>query len=530
MPLSSPPAVSDQFTLSRPAVTGQNGIVACQHYMAAEAGAAVLEAGGNAIDAAVTTALAMGVVEPWMSGIGGGGFLLYGEAATGEVHCIDFGMIAPRKLDPARYVLENGSSGNDALFTWPKVVGDRNQVGPEAIAVPGAVAGFAAALERFGSIAWADAVTPAAELAERGLPVQWPATLEIAYSAETLRQFEESASIYLPNGLPAVYSDAHAPNYRPMGGLAATLRRLAEAGPRDFYEGEIAASLVRDLQALGSPISAEDLAGYSPTVSKPLTVDYRGTQVHLTPGFSGGPTFARALQRIQETMDPRDGVTAAAYTAWADALSEAFDYRFAHLGHAGDMTSASASTTHLSVVDRHGNMVTLTNTLLERFGSRVTLPETGVLMNNGIFWFDPRPGQANSLAAGKRPLSNMCPALAVKDGKPWFALGASGGRRIVPATFQLTSLLVDFGLSLEDAYRMPRIDATGGTAILADYRLNPTILDALAVRYEVTQTYDAAGMKEFAKPQSVMQEGTMQFGMVAPGLAPALALAAGASG
>lgn len=526
MPLSPPPSNSDQFTLTRPAVTGHNGIVACQHYMAAEAGAVVLEAGGNAIDAAVTTALAMGVVEPWMSGIGGGGFMLYGEAATGKVHVIDFGMIAPRALDPSRYKLENGGSGNDALFTWPKVADDLNQVGPESIAVPGAVAGFSSALEQFGTIAWADALQPAIALAERGLPVQWPATLEIAYSADTLRLFEVSAEIYLPGGLPAVAHDAHLVNYRPMGGLAATLKRLADAGAQDFYEGEIAASLVRDLQAGGSVISLEDFAAYRAKTVQTLAVPYRGTEVHLAPGFSGGPTFARALRRIEQTLDPRGGVTAPTYLAWADALSEAYDYRLSKLGHAGDMTSADASTTHLSVVDKDGNMVTLTNTLLERFGSRVTLPESGVLMNNGIFWFDPRPGQANSLKAGARPLSNMCPVLTMKDGKPWFALGASGGRRIVPAGFQLTSLLIDFGLSLEDAYRVPRIDVSGGQSILADHRLNPAILDALAAKYDVKQSLDTAGMKEFAKPQSVMQEGVMQFGMAAVGLAPAVARAA----
>ncbi len=532
MPLSARPPISDHFTLTRPAVTGQNGIVACQHYMAAEAGAAVLEAGGNAMDAAVTTALAMGVVEPWMSGIGGGGFMVYGEASTGQAHMVDFGMKSPLALDTSRYELEHGVSGNDALFTWPKVAGDRNQVGAESIAVPGAVAGFSAALERFGSgtISWADALQPAIALAERGLPVQWPQTLEIAYSAETLAKFEVSAAIYLPGGLPAITPDAHEVAYQPMGSLPLTLRRLAEAGARDFYEGELAASLVADLQAAGSAISLEDLAAYQPTIQPAMAVPYRGATVYLTHGYSGGPTFARALRQIEETLDPREGVTTAAYLAWADALHDAFSYRLANHGHAGDMGSPDASTTHLSVVDRHGNMVSLTNTLLERFGSRLTLPESGILMNNGLFWFDPRPGQPNSIAPGARPLSNMCPVLAMKDGKPWFALGASGGRRIVPATFQLTSLLIDFGLSLEDVYRVPRIDVSGSPSILADCRLNPAILDALAAQYDVTQSYDAAGMKEFAKPQSVMQEGTMQFGMVAPGLAPAVAIAAGASG
>ncbi len=531
MPLSARPHVSDHFTLTRPAVTGQNGIVACQHYMAAEAGAAVLEAGGNAMDAAITAALAMGVVEPWMSGIGGGGFMLYGEAATGQVHMVDYGMKSPLAIDPSRYELENGVSGNDALFTWPKVTGDLNQVGAESIVVPGAVAGFAAALERFGSgaISWADTLQPAIALAEKGLPVQWPQTLEIAYSAETLAKFAVSAAIYLPGGLPAITPDAHEVAYQPMGSLPLTLRRLAEAGARDFYEGELAASLVNDLQAEGSAISLEDMAAYWATIQPAMAVPYRGATVYLTHGYSGGPTFARALRQIDQTLDPRNGVTAATYLAWADALQEAFTYRLANLGHAGDMDSPDASTTHLSVVDKHGNMVALTNTLLERFGSRLTLPGSGVLMNNGLFWFDPRPGQPNSMAPGVRPLSNMCPVLAVKDGKPWFALGASGGRRIVPAGFQLTSLLIDFGLSLEDAYRVPRIDVSGSPSILADYRLNPTILDALAEHYDVTQSYDAAGMKEFAKPQSVMREGAMQFGMVAPGLAPALAASNGNS-
>src|SRR6056297_1690625 len=367
MPLSPPPVLSDHFTLSRPAATGQHGIVASQHFMASEAGVRVLEAGGNAMDAAVTTALALGVVEPWMSGIGGGGFLLYGEAATGEVHVVDFGMIAPKALDTARYALDTGSSGHDALFTWPKVVEDRNQVGGESIAVPGAVAGLSAALERFGSLGWAQALEPAIAFAERGLPVQWPATMEIAFSADTLRQFATSAAIYLPEGLPAVAQETHEPHYRPNEALTETLKRLAKVGARDFYEGKIAAALVRDLQASGSVISMEDLAAYHPEIRPALALPYRDAVVHLVQGFSGGPTFARALRRINDTMDAGNVLTAATYLAWAEALGEAFTYRLGRLGHAGDMASLDASTTHLSVVDRHGNMVALTNTLLERF-------------------------------------------------------------------------------------------------------------------------------------------------------------------
>ncbi len=526
MPLSARPFLAEHFTVARQAVSGRNGIVASQHHLASEIGVEVLEAGGNAVDAAVAAAMALCVVEPWMSGMGGGGFMLVGNAETGQVDEVDFGMVAPNAVDNSHYAIVEGDSGHDALFSWPRVIDDRNQIGPYSVAVPGAVAGLAAAVQRFGSMPWTELVSPAANLASRGLPVAWPTTLEIAAGAETLRLFEGSRAVYLPNGLPPVAADAHKPIWLAMGRLSATLTRLAEAGPRDFYEGEIAAAIVYDMQAAGGLMTASDLATYQAEIRPARAIRHRGATIHLTHNFSGGPTFARALQRTAKSLDPSLGVTAPAYLAWAEALQEAFAYRFANLGHAGDMVSRDACTTHLSVVDRDGNMVALTNTLLERFGSRMVLPETGVLMNNGMFWFDPRPGQANSLEAGKRPLANMCPVLATKNGKPWFALGASGGRRIVPAVFQLTSLLTDFGLSLDHAYQVPRLDVSGEAGILADHRLNPAILDALAARFDVTLTYDSAGMEEFAKPQAVLQDGDQQWGAVALALASAKAIAA----
>jgi gamma-glutamyltranspeptidase/glutathione hydrolase len=370
-------------------------------------------------------------------------------------------------------------------------------------------------------------VAPAANLATRGLPVTWSATLEIAGAADTLRLFETSRATYLPDDLPPVADDAHRPIWLALGRLAGTLERLAHAGPRDFYEGDIANAVVYDMQAAGGLMSAADLAGYRAEIRPARAIRHRDALIHLTEAFSGGPTFARALAHTARTLNPALGLTAPTYLAWAEALAEAFEHRLEALGHAGDLVSRDVCTTHLSVVDSAGNMVALTNTLVESFGSRLVLPETGVLMNNGMFWFDPRQGRPNSLTAGARPLANMCPVLATRGGKPWFALGAAGGRRIVPAVFQLTSLLTDFGMSLDQAYAVPRLDVSGEAGgILADHRLDPAILAALSERFPVTQTYDSVGMDEFAKPQAVLQDGEGQYGAVAVAMPTAQAIAA----
>lgn len=526
MPVSAPPYPAEHFTLHRETVQGRHGIVASQHHLASEIGVEVLAAGGNAVDAAVATAMVLGVVEPWMSGIGGGGFMLVGEADTGRVHEVDFGMVAPRGIDPDHYALVEGYSGHDPLFSWPRVIEDRNQIGAYAVCVPGAVAGLAAAVERFGSMPWAELVAPAANLATRGLPVTWPATLEIAAGADTLRLFDTSRAIYLPDGLPPVAADAHKPIWLAMGRLSRTLERLAHAGPRDFYTGEIANALVFDMQEAGGLLTAADLAAYQPEIRPARAIPHRGALIHLTEGYSGGPTFGHALEYARGVLDPGQGVSSATYCAWAEALHDAFEHRLEHLGHSGDLASRDVCTTHLSVVDRWGNMVALTNTLVESFGSRLTLPETGVLMNNGMFWFDPRASRPNSLAAGARPLANMCPVLATRDGKPWFALGAAGGRRIVPATYQLASMLTDFDMTLDQAFNTPRLDVSGEDSILADRRLAPDILAALGKTFDVTLTFDSAGTEEFAKPSAVLQErdGT-QWGAVPLCLAPALAIA-----
>jgi len=501
MPIPDPAPMAPRKAV----VKAAGGIVAAQSRLAAAVGADVLAAGGNAVDAAVATGLAIGVVEPWMNGIGGGGYLVVANADGAPPQVVDFGMVAPAGLDPADYPLAGGTA--PGLFSWPAVVGDRNLKGYSSIAVPGQVDGMRLALERFGTIGWGRAIAPAIELAERGLPLDWYATLSIAVGARELLEFPATRATYLPDGLPPVPPPEGGAGYLPLGPLARTLRRLAAAGPRDFYEGEIAASLVRDLQAGGSRIAAADLRGYQATIRPALDIGYRGAAVAAVPGLSAGPTLADVLGRWT-AAPPRDrqladGPDAAAYLAIADALNQAYATRLATMGDSGPALSC---TTHLSVVGRHGNMVALTQTLLSRFGSKVLLPEAGILMNNGIMWFDPRPGRPNSLAPGKRPLSNMCPVVVRRDGRPWFALGASGGRRILPAVAQILSFLADYGMTLEEAFHQPRLDMSGDGTVTLDSRLPPAVADALAARFPVVRAPVSVYPVMFACPSAVLRD------------------------
>jgi len=477
MPVPVPESAPiEAWSHRKPAVTGKRGVVASQNVEASMVGAAVLDAGGNAIDAAVATALTLCVAEPWMSGLGGGGFAVVHDGRSGATRVVDFGMIAPRGLDPSTYAIDGGRTAPPDMFGWPAVVEDRNLVGPHSIAVPGSCAGYAALLESFGTWSWADAIGPAVAHARRGHRLTWWTTLQVAADAGWLSQFDESRRIWLPGGLVPAVPDGSV-SHLPMGALADTMERLRDAGPQDFYTGEIGRRLVADLQAGGSTISAEDLAAYRARLVDPIVRERAGHTLNLVPGYSAGPTFAGALGRLPARFEAA-APDAATYAAYARALIEAYKVRLATMGHAGDVGDRSC-TTNLSAVDADGNMVVITTTLLSRFGSRLVLPDTGILMNNGINWFDPRPGRPNSVAAGERPLSNMCPVLATRDGKAVFATGASGGRRIMPAIFQVASFVGEFGMDLESALRQPRVDVSLVDTIVADARLEPAVLDAL---------------------------------------------------
>ena len=423
----------ETWRVRKPEVRSSGGVVSTQHYLASEAGARVLADGGNAVDAAVTAGLALGAVEPWMSGLGGCGQMIVLLAGEGRAWSVDFGLAASRDLDPGDYPLDEGR-GSD-LFHWPAVEGDRNVTGPLSIAVPTYAAGVAAALERSAPARGADCIAPAVELAERGFDADWYATLKIASTAARLAADDECRRVYLPDGFPPCSEWGGPPPRLRLGRLAETLRRLAAAGPRDFYEGAIARSLVADAERLGARLGPEDLAGVQARIRESLAIPYGRATVHAAPGLTGGPSLARALALLVERRAAagaaRPETEADLAVAYADALSAAYAERLAAIGHDAE-AARPACTTHLSVVDRAGNLVALTQTLLSLFGSRVMFPATGVLMNNGVMWFDPHPGRPNSIAAGRRPLANMCPVVVERGGGDRFALGASEGAGSCP--------------------------------------------------------------------------------------------------
>lgn len=499
------------FTLRKPAVRSRHGLVAAQNRHAAEAGAAVLAQGGNAMDAAITTALVLSVVEPWLSGIGGGGFLLHGDGKSGAIDTLDFNVVAPAGLDPADYRLSGGGAGN--WFNWPAVEGERNVSGYGSMCIPGAVAGFAAALEKFGTISFAQALQPAIEHAERGLEVDWFTCLTIAIEAAGLARHPATAALFLEEGRAPRTSDQPQPARRPMTAKAELLKRLAKAGARDFYEGGVARMLVQDLAAGGSAIGASDLANYQAVWRAPLVGQYRRFEVNAIAGLSGGPTFIAACDALTASgLAPETSEADAALT-YATAIRDGYRQRLTTMGHAA--TPQAGCTSHISVVDAGGSMVSLTNTLLSRFGSRVVLPQAGFLMNNGMMWFDPRPGQPNAIAAGAKPLANMCPVILKADGLPCLAIGAAGGRTIFPTVLQLVSYMADFSLSLEDAFHAPRIDASTPT-VKVNTLAASGVAERIAGKYPVEVVQDTVYPVHFAVPSAVQRTAGENIGMAHP--------------
>ncbi len=509
MPYDPPPHVTQHWSVTKPAATGRRGMVVSQSRDAALAGIAILDAGGNAIDAAVGTALALATVEPWNSGLGGIGFAVVHRAGQHAAETVDFGPVAPAGLRPDAFRL-TGRMKQD-LFAWPEVEGDANIHGPLSFATPSAVAGYAHMHGRWGALPLREVIAPALALAKRGLSQDWFTTLKLANSAAVLARYPSSAAIYLPGGLPPVAPYQGSPGFFRQGALPDTLDRLAHAGLRDFYEGDVAATLAADFAATGSLLTAEDLRACEARILPATEVEWHGRTIQLANGLTASPTYRRVLEAMRAT--PHAATPDAPwFTALARAMQAAYAERLAGLGES-EPKAAESCTTHLTVCDEAGTMVAMTTTLLSSMGSRVVLPGSGVLMNNGVMWFDPRPGQPNSAAPGKRPLTNMCPVIVRDATGPILAAGASGGRRILAAVAQILAFTLDFGMDPQAAAHHPRIDVSDPGSINADSRLSPAILDALQATGPVDIVEHGALPVNFACPNLITQEAGQRTGI-----------------
>lgn len=500
----SPSNFSQTQTVRKGAVRTENGVVAAQHRGAAAVGAKILEEGGNAVDAAIATSFAIGVAEPWMSGPGGGGYMVIRRPGEENAQVIDFGMRSPAGLDPSNYPLTGGVASD--LFPWPAVLEDRNVVGAHSVALPGQVAGMGLAHETYGSKPWEALLAPAVRLAGEGLLVDWYAQLIIAGVVGDLQKFPKSKQTFLDErGNPRASAwTALADQRCDMSAMQATLSKIAAGGPREFYEGDVARSIVRDLQAAGSSISEADMASYHASIGPAHKLDHREGTIFLTPELTAGPTYLRTYELLRKTFDAVNFLGAETYVEYADALFTAYAERLEKMG---DVEGHRGCTTHFNVVDSDGTMVAVTQTLLSIFGSRLMLPESGILMNNGIMWFDPEPGKPNSLAPGKRCLSNMCPIIGERSDGFQFALGASGGRKIMPAVFQISSFIMDYGMDLDAAFHTPRIDVSGGDTVVADDTLSKSVLQALDKRFRCVAAPRTVYPYNFACPSAVARDG-----------------------
>lgn len=521
-------------TRKEPAISA-GGMAVTAHPLASAAAIEVMAAGGNAIDAAVAAGVAITVVEPMMSTIFGNSYLLI-RLASGEVTALDSYGCAPKAAHADMWEFEpNGNSSESTRRNF-------RSEGYQSPLVGGALKGMETAHRRYGRLPWADVLAPAIRLAEGGFRVSQFFADAVSMYLPKIRRFPATAAQFLADGQP-----------RPVGSrlirgdYAQTLKVIARKGADALYCGEIGQVVADDMARNGGLITLEDLAAYRVLERVPLTGSYRGHGLTVMPPSSSGGTHVIQMLNILEGYDiggfgfgSPEAVhllLEAARIAFADRgrymgdpevttlpigwlISKAYaaerragiDLGLAlpqepgiapgwALGAGVGSDDDSAHTTHLTVVDGEGNIVTTTQTANGLWGSGVTIPGTGMVLNNGMITLDPRSGRTNSLAAGKRGLSTTCPTILLREGRPWLALGTPGGNRIIPAIVQAISNVVDHGMTIQEAVEAPRCFA--GTEREVDLELE-----------FAPKTFQAIGDRGHAVLERIRVAGGMQAVMI----------------
>ena len=540
--------------------TASGGMVATKDRLATEAGVAMLEAGGNAVDAAVAACLAVGVVEPASSGIGGGGYMVYQVGEQGGA--IGFPMRGPLAATPDMYEMTGAPSVGS--FGWAGVVDDANIEGFRSIATPGAVAGLCEAHCRLGRLPLREVVAPAAAIARNGFSPSWFNLYSLGLLAGMLLKYDELRGIFMPGGEMPTGDLVDRPLLK-QPDLAAVLDAIGRDGPDADYKGDIAKAIVADVRNNGGILSEEDFARYEPFVWKGgLEFGYRGHTVRVPPFACAGITSAMTLKllngfdvasmghnsvealhayvscarlayadRFTYLADPDsaevpwEGLVSDAYTkSRRDSIQPvaprtfeagdpwAAEGRRPEVVLAGSRPALDDGTTHLCVIDGDGNAVSLTNTVMSGFGSGIVPKGTGIVMNNGMMWFDPVPGRVNSIAPGKFPLNNMTPALVIGRDGVRLAVGASGGRRITNCVTQLIVKMLDHGMGPQAAIDSPRVDcSTLHTSV--DPRLDADVMAGLEARGHrlavIGEGFVQSGFASFASPVAIVRDGQNEF-------------------
>jgi len=475
------------FSLEKQPAQGSRGMVVTNHPVASGAGAEMLLAGGNAIDAAIAALFTLSIVEPMMVGPLGGG-VAHLRLADGRHLVLDGLSTAPGAARPDLY-----RPVSDTLPDYQETEGLENKVGPLAMAVPGALAGWCHALAAHGTMPLAEVLRPAIRAAEEGFRVTDYLAGAIGDAAAELARDPGLAATFLPGGAPpAVGSLLRQPE------AGQSLRLIAAEGPSALYGGALGQALAAHMAASGGLITLDDLAAFQVVERAPIRGHYRGFEVlappppassgvHMTQmlnvleGFDLGALgsgtadtihlLAESLKlafadRAVATADPAfvkvpvERLTSRDYAAERRAL---IDPQAARDWAPGVPPAESANTTHVTVADAQGNVVATTQTINSLFGARFSIPGTGLIANNYMFNFDPHPGTALSVAPGKRVFTSMAPSIVLKDGAPAFALGLPGGLRIFGSAMQAIINLIDHGMTLQQAVEAPRIWTQGHT-------------------------------------------------------------------
>ncbi|HEX4601696.1 MAG TPA: gamma-glutamyltransferase [Gemmatimonadales bacterium] len=490
-------------------VAGAHGMVVTSHPLASEVGVAILQRGGNAVDAAVAVGFALAVVHPVAGNIGGGGFMVI-RMRSDTVRALDFREVAPSRATPDMYVDTAGSVTGASL------------TGHLAVGVPGSVAGLFEAHHKFGSLPWKDLLAPAITLAREGFALDAARSHQIALGAERLGRFPASQAQFLVNGAaPPPGAHLVQPD------LARTLTLIADSGPSVFYHGAIADLIVQEMQRGGGLITKEDLAGYRAKWRTPLQIAYEGYAIYtMPPPSGGGVTLAELLNTMEGYRPLAPFGSAALMHQQAEAMRRAYTDRNTYLGdpdfvtmplarllsksYAAELRAAidpghatptrpvagpraeGPETTHYSIVDAEGNAVSCTTTLNNDFGSAVTVAGGGFLLNDEMDDFTTAPGRpnlfglvqgaANAIAPGKRMLSAMTPSIVLDPaGGVVLVLGSPGGSRIPTAVYQVVTDVIDQDMPLADAIAAPRLHHQGLPDILYVERdgFLPASLDSL---------------------------------------------------